>query len=86
MLAVTLKEDTQLLGEVVAVSYTHLDVYKRQLQYGGGSEFLVVVYKYVGAGNPLSVELAPHGFSPTGVGNGEVSVSYTHLDVYKRQE
>ena len=42
------------------------------LQYGCGSEFLVVVYKYVGAGNPLSVELAPHGFSPTGVGNGEV--------------
>ena len=27
---VTLGEDTQVLDEVVAVSYTHLDVYKRQ--------------------------------------------------------
>ena len=55
----------------IAVSYTHLDVYKRQ-----------VVDEDIGSGNPLSVEFAPYRFSPAGIGNGEVK---TVLDVYKRQ-
>ena len=51
------------------VSYTHLDVYKRQLQCWGFNE----------AGQAVNVT-GPY----TQVASGW-SVSYTHLDVYKRQ-
>jgi hypothetical protein len=38
----------------------------------GGVELLVVVDKDGSAGDPLPIELPPDGFSPTGIGNGEV--------------
>ena len=57
-----------------AVSYTHLDVYKRQSQYqvrgGNYDENLVYV-------NDFEI------YRPQLVRSGPVS--YTHLDVYKRQ-
>ena len=64
--------DTESL--VVAVSYTHLDVYKRQQHHSGD------------AGSVLESASGDLG----GVDNTEldhiaVPVSYTHLDVYKRQ-
>ena len=37
-----------------------------------GVEAVEVVDEYGGLVEPLSVELAPHGFRPSGVGNGEV--------------
>ena len=60
------------LHHMGAVSYTHLDVYKRQLQlcrlgHDGSQLFR---RGHVGLGFPLDL------FAP---------VSYTHLDVYKRQ-
>ena len=61
---------------LVTVSYTHLDVYKRQVvQYGG----------LAGGGSTLRLVKAQRhavvfrGFHSAG------PVSYTHLDVYKRQ-
>ena len=55
-----------------AVSYTHLDVYKRQLYY----TLLHNKYKKSAASkNKLSFRTLA-GVNP---------VSYTHLDVYKRQ-
>ena len=67
----------------VPVSYTHLDVYKRQAAYGlrsvgaYGAGCLVSI----GAGwNPDKTRLFER-WRPQWI----ASVSYTHLDVYKRQ-
>ena len=54
---------------LLTVSYTHLDVYKRQLQKQ------IVNYAKTRA---VYVEYRKAGYS-------KKSVSYTHLDVYKRQ-
>ena len=58
----------------LAVSYTHLDVYKRQGVYNeeDGSMNL----------NPNSLEIRKNCF----VEPNFEAVSYTHLDVYKRQQ
>ena len=45
----------------------------------GRSEFLVVVYKDVGSGYPLSVQLAPYGFTPARIGNGEVQAVFVQV-------
>ena len=59
---------------LAAVSYTHLDVYKRQCQ------------NWTPAGKALS----DHAGEPPPGGRGTAGVtdpvSYTHLDVYKRQQ
>ena len=71
----------------VAVSYTHLDVYKRQLlvllepipfflsnsilHMTSGYPSTACYHGFIGTVPPLSLTLTP--------------VSYTHLDVYKRQ-
>ena len=56
----------------VAVSYTHLDVYKRQPRRG---------YSMHNSGSPppAPIKKAISCSTPSG------AVSYTHLDVYKRQ-
>ena len=74
-----------------AVSDTHLDVYKRQLQY---NEILVAacaaagIAAFTGEGtNPKVMEGATAAIAASG-GAGIPTVkpvSYTHLDVYKRQ-
>ena len=79
------------LPTIYAVSYTHLDVYKRQLPASeGGPSWNVIVGRWrrcwpalkssfhAGAEwfNPLSLAITGNRFTP---------VSYTHLDVYKRQ-
>ena len=53
-----------------SVSYTHLDVYKRQIQQWRGRQTVKKPLEGVGGA------AAPLTFIP---------VSYTHLDVYKRQ-
>ena len=78
------------------VSYTHLDVYKRQaypmgLHFAGNKNtfyvFLLYTYKALNYFilfihiNLCLWQHFLHGFIIT----GPVSVSYTHLDVYKRQ-
>ena len=66
------------IASILAVSYTHLDVYKRQhLCEGWGDR---------GCGRRAD---EPGGQHPhrgaEGRGHGRGAVSYTHLDVYKRQ-
>ena len=61
-----------LLCRSCAVSYTHLDVYKRQeLDWTND----------IGAG-PFK---SPYRWAPLTWKVDSVAVSYTHLDVYKRQ-
>ena len=69
-------------GWKVAVSYTHLDVYKRQVFDNGLCTFFRALATKVG--NTLFGDNDIHGvFAVVDVGN---PVSYTHLDVYKRQK
>ena len=55
-----------------AVSYTHLDVYKRQQGRHGGIDIAVL-------------DERAHIAEEEGQQQGADTVSYTHLDVYKRQ-
>ena len=80
--------DTQQLLEAdEAVSYTHLDVYKRQEQV------IPALKKYLDMNKAALGVVKPGGlfatFSCTGLVSEEqfldMPVSYTHLDVYKRQ-
>ena len=60
-----------------------------------GRELFVVIDENVGSGDPLSVEFSPYGFSPAGIGDGEVEAVLIQIvpettrndmtDVYKRQ-
>ena len=63
-----------------AVSYTHLDVYKRQGLYVPNSQFRETS-KDVASG-AMSGNM---NMSMGSTGNSLAPVSYTHLDVYKRQ-
>ena len=65
------------------VSYTHLDVYKRQVVIGGATFALGASRRST---TRESVQNTPGG-SERVVEQHDVmtSVSYTHLDVYKRQ-
>ena len=54
-----------------AVSYTHLDVYKRQVNIWAIMAGVVLYAKYHGTSLNRYLYVGP--------------VSYTHLDVYKRQ-
>ena len=58
-----------------AVSYTHLDVYKRQVQTPSGGSTVT----------PNGEIYDGQALTPGEVGISYVTVSYTHLDVYKRQ-
>ena len=68
----------------MTVSYTHLDVYKRQVQdvtkllleLGTGFAFLGNQYQLNVGGDDFYIDLLFYNLNP---------VSYTHLDVYKRQ-
>ena len=83
-----------VVDDVDSVSYTHLDVYKRQ-QYGtlkkgflGTALLWAIPYILLGLFGALLFPLLPRSeFSAMGMllGAGVGSVSYTHLDVYKRQ-
>ena len=72
---------------MVSVSYTHLDVYKRQVAdlapaYDEIYQQLVALMDAkVTEGDNLSKRLSLVSYAVFGI----VTVSYTHLDVYKRQ-
>ena len=62
-----------ILNNVAAVSYTHLDVYKRQIVHRiSNVDFVRNHYFFHQEATAQAVSIIP--------------VSYTHLDVYKRQE
>ena len=72
--------DRTMLSGIHAVSYTHLDVYKRQ-DICSKTKLLLSVYRDVvwitlSESARVNEELVYYGEEP---------VSYTHLDVYKRQ-
>ena len=91
----------ELITRINAVSYTHLDVYKRQIQENTKAVFIETL------GNPNSnsidieavAEIAHRHHIPLIIDNtfgtpylirpiehgADIAVSYTHLDVYKRQ-
>ena len=71
----------RILVGVVPVSYTHLDVYKRQRSAHPADRAAGL---YGAAGKILTGGKAPPG-KGGGHGGGYIPVSYTHLDVYKRQ-
>ena len=79
--------DTDLLP----VSYTHLDVYKRQVSYISDLEKVLVEFARV---RKCDGVICGHIHHPANtyydgihyLNSGDwVAVSYTHLDVYKRQ-
>ena len=65
------------------VSYTHLDVYKRQLLNSWLNQFTETTSLWYALSRSYSINL-PSSFS-TAHPSALESVSYTHLDVYKRQ-
>ena len=81
-LRVILKSDSEILDEVtvIAVSYTHLDVYKRQnllcsvSQYSTNGRFMGTLTLYCNICFPLNAAAT----------NEITSVSYTHLPKYDR--
>ena len=72
------------------VSYTHLDVYKRQVLDFQGKPIENKKFNPSETINEENLPYLTHGafdrFSEFRVGNSFTPVSYTHLDVYKRQE
>ena len=77
---VTVKRYVNKLNSTAPVSYTHLDVYKRQI-------ILQAVLILLHIHRISSIASARSRSSADGVDYPESSraVSYTHLDVYKRQ-
>ena len=72
-----------MICSIVAVSYTHLDVYKRQLSYYP-FDFAQIMLNYM----DVVHEPGMVGYEKLTKANVPViimAVSYTHLDVYKRQ-
>ena len=87
-----------LLNTINSVSYTHLDVYKRQLQRTGvlGSRLGHQEIPAILGGSSFhpkdrqqGANLAEAGDRAEdevrSLGSTDTAVSYTHLDVYKRQ-
>ena len=67
------------------VSYTHLDVYKRQVLYRAiVGHSLGEMYGYKTNGVYTTDDFVQNGDKYV-LKDGVISVSYTHLDVYKRQ-
>ena len=73
------KFDAYLANDRTPVSYTHLDVYKRQHQNRPGAQDGEI---QAGAG----LRSLQRKGKIAGSGQWRVPVSYTHLDVYKRQK
>ena len=67
-----------------AVSYTHLDVYKRQHMYSE-KEKREMEKKRRAQQRKAQAQAAQPESAPEESAPGAASVSYTHLDVYKRQ-
>ena len=70
----------------VPVSYTHLDVYKRQVPAHSDAEIRGAITPVVNATvDRINKNVAKRNSYLKAWGDKEGPVSYTHLDVYKRQ-
>ena len=72
---------TRWRRSIIAVSYTHLDVYKRQAYtyHSDLSDYLKTIERYA-LMNTLPIRVSANKIYTY------FPVSYTHLDVYKRQD
>ena len=73
----------------MSVSYTHLDVYKRQVLLRGrnGQSYRIWDTALQHGGRSLrDTNGLQRGSDKPSVRNASGAVSYTHLDVYKRQD
>ena len=70
-----------IFSKQAPVSYTHLDVYKRQ----GIARALVMEPEFIVADEPISALDVSIRAQVLNLLNEMKTVSYTHLDVYKRQ-
>ena len=75
---------TYWIVTILPVSYTHLDVYKRQFMDRPAMRNLPVNKGFTWTGSQTRPEEAWRGIRPLREYKGG-PVSYTHLDVYKRQ-
>ena len=75
-----MKTIDELVDELAAVSYTHLDVYKRQAYKGEVSMYKLNDIHNSDVGNKGNFEKMVISEA-----DRVKPVSYTHLDVYKRQ-
>ena len=75
-----------IAGTPSAVSYTHLDVYKRQLLNSRGYPTYTMLKRLMaGITTDTQKSAAVTPAASTRKRVSTVTVSYTHLDVYKRQ-
>ena len=72
--------------DTYAVSYTHLDVYKRQLLYSPAGSIRASCGASFSVSRKTSRPRMFRHFVPTRGLHPLAPVSYTHLDVYKRQD
>ena len=70
---------------IAPVSYTHLDVYKRQALYLIGNDGRNVQISSVRQVGTTKKNLVMVNAPSPEESRREIPVSYTHLDVYKRQ-
>ena len=77
-----------LLYGLFAVSYTHLDVYKRQKEDKAAVEQAPSILDYLDEESQAHFDAVRRMLEDLGVAyviDTNMAVSYTHLDVYKRQ-
>ena len=79
LITITVRGSREEAEALMAVSYTHLDVYKRQ---GLEKHLPGQVKKFIADHN---INLYTIDGVKIGIETGMGPVSYTHLDVYKRQ-
>ena len=68
----------------MSVSYTHLDVYKRQTVYGNPSQMPITEDFPLSTPNPYGTKKLMLEQILKDAAKADTAVSYTHLDVYKR--
>ena len=74
------------MNNIMPVSYTHLDVYKRQNKHIKAIEGLYGAEQEKTAGEyATKIRELLKPLIPVQYTENPISVSYTHLDVYKRQ-
>ena len=88
--AMTCSDDSPVTPDTPdTVSYTHLDVYKRPPLYVVDGMPVGDNINFLNSNDIASMEVLKDASAAaiygTRASNGVISVSYTHLDVYKRQ-
>ena len=71
---------------ILTVSYTHLDVYKRQVPVDEMVKDMRSLFNPIAKDKKIEFEIVVDKTVPSSIATDKMrAVSYTHLDVYKRQ-